>query len=195
MAIVYRHRRLDNNDIFYVGVSTNDKRPYNTACRHKDWIDVYNRCEVEVEIVKVGIPASEALELENLLILEYGRADLNSGKLVNKTNGGENNRSRLFTKSHKNKISKSLIGIKRSKETKQKISDYNKGKKLSKKHRKILIESNKVPVKQLTRKGEFVKTFDCLKDAAKELGIKSTNISKVLKNKKPTAGNYKWEYA
>ena len=30
MAIVYRHRRLDNNTIFYIGIGINEKRAFQT---------------------------------------------------------------------------------------------------------------------------------------------------------------------
>ena len=53
---------------------------------------------------------------------------------------------------------------------------------------------NKKPVNQLTVGGLFIKNFISAKDAAIELGIHATDISRVLKGKLLTTGGFKFEY-
>ena len=43
MAIVYRHRRLDNNQIFYIGIGNKEKRAYIKTKRSKFWNKINNK--------------------------------------------------------------------------------------------------------------------------------------------------------
>lgn len=88
MAIVYRHRRLDNNEIFYVGIGTNKKRAYEKVGRNNLWQKVTVKTEYTVEIIAEEITMEDARELEIFLILIYGRKDLSTGILANLTGGG-----------------------------------------------------------------------------------------------------------
>ncbi len=38
MAIVYKHIRLDNDTVFYIGIGKNQKRPYSKNYRNKYWL-------------------------------------------------------------------------------------------------------------------------------------------------------------
>lgn len=49
-------------------------------------------------------------------------------------------------------------------------------------------------VNQLTLNGEFMKTWESAKIAAKSLGIYQSSIRMVLCGKRKTAGKFKWEY-
>jgi hypothetical protein len=89
MAIVYRHRRLDNNEVFYVGIGKTEKRAYSKNNRSKYWNRVVEKHQRTVEILASDLSWEEACELEILLIQEYGRKDLGLGNLVNMTDGGE----------------------------------------------------------------------------------------------------------
>ena len=40
MACVYRHIRLDKNIPFYIGISTNNKRPYSKNGRNNYWKNI-----------------------------------------------------------------------------------------------------------------------------------------------------------
>lgn len=112
---VYRHRRLDTNKIFYIGIGSDPKRPYSKYGRNTFWKRVVSKTDYEVEIIAI-LPIWElACELEELLIKEYGRRDLGLGNLCNLTNGGEGIRNPSL-------------------ETRLKISESKKGKKLSKEH-------------------------------------------------------------
>lgn len=121
MAVVYRHRRLDNNSVFYIGIGNHKSRAYQTRSRNLFWKNIVSKTNYEVEIIADNIEYKDAKELEIFLINIYGRRDLNSGILCNMTDGGDGNNN--FSIETKNKISNSLKGIKQSEETKFKRSN------------------------------------------------------------------------
>jgi hypothetical protein len=87
MAIVYRHRRLDTNEIFYVGIGKKESRAYQKRSRNQFWKNIIDKTNYEVEIIARDLSYNDACELEILLIREYGRRDLGLGNLVNLTDG------------------------------------------------------------------------------------------------------------
>lgn len=99
---IYRHRRLDTNEIFYVGKgsiypahksSKSWKKKYSRAFNKKSrstwWNNITTKTDYSVEIVAKNLVEEEAFELEEFLITLCGRKDLNTGILVNMTSGGE----------------------------------------------------------------------------------------------------------
>jgi hypothetical protein len=74
MKLVYRHRRLDNNKVFYIGIG-NEKRPYSKK-RNKHWQNVVNKTDYVVEIISENLSLEDACELEMFLISEYGVKNL-----------------------------------------------------------------------------------------------------------------------
>lgn len=95
MAYVYRHIRLDKNEPFYIGVGEDNTknigkydRAYDTHCRNKHWKGIYAKTCIEVEILVDDLPYEKAYEKEIEFIKLYGRTDLGTGILCNKTNGG-----------------------------------------------------------------------------------------------------------
>jgi hypothetical protein len=87
--IVYAHRRLDTNKIFYIGIGLNKKRAYVKSNRSKFWNNIINKTSYIVEIIATDLSKKSACELEVFFILLYGRQDLELGELVNMTDGGE----------------------------------------------------------------------------------------------------------
>jgi hypothetical protein len=118
MAIVYRHRRLDNNTIFYIGIGLDKKRAFQTRSRNQLWRNIVSKTKIQVEIIAELEDYNNAKELEVFLINLYGRKDLNKGNLCNMTDGGDGNSN--FSTCLKNRISNSLKGKKQSEETKLK---------------------------------------------------------------------------
>lgn len=121
MAVVYRHIRLDDNSVFYIGIGLNKKRAYETRKRNCFWQNVVKKTAYSIEIIYDNVSLEHAKEIEILLIDEYGRRDLGKGRLVNLTNGGDS--SFGFSDYTKNKISSSLKGKIHSEETKRKRSE------------------------------------------------------------------------
>ncbi len=98
-----------------------------------------------------------------------------------------------------------------SPETRKKISDAKKGKSLSLEHRRKLSQANlghhnspeaeakriakRVrPVLQFDLNNNFIQEYPSIKQAAENLQIDSSGISKVCKNKLHQCGGYIWKY-
>jgi len=88
---LYKHTRLDNNEVFYIGIGTskNYARAYNKTRRNRLWVNIANKTNYVVEIVLDNIPYSDLLEREKEFIKLYGRKNKNEGTLANLTDGGE----------------------------------------------------------------------------------------------------------
>jgi len=143
MAIVYQHRRLDTNEIFYIGIEldTNKrkaigKRAFVKYHRSKYWDNIVNKTDYSIEILFNDLTNEESKEIEKYLIKFYGRRDLGLGSLVNLTDGGDGCVNLIISDYHKNQIRKNLKNIPRTKKVKDKISNSNKGKIRTLEHRK-----------------------------------------------------------
>lgn len=109
-CLVYQHRRLDNNQIFYIGIAKNKKRPYVKQRRNKHWQNIVAKSGYEVEIVLENITWEKACELEVRLISYYGRKDLGNGNLVNMTNGGDGAVGAKHTEEYKQMLRERMKG-------------------------------------------------------------------------------------
>jgi hypothetical protein len=110
LAVVYRHIRLDNGQPFYIGIGKLLSRAYQKNKRTLYWQRIVNFCGYEVEILFDDLTYEQACEKEMEFIKLYGRKDINTGILVNLTDGGEGS-----------------IGYKATNETKIKIGQLSKG--------------------------------------------------------------------
>lgn len=126
MAIVYRHHRLDKNEVFYVGIGKKESRAFDMVHRNHIWKGIKTRSEVKVEIVARDLSWELACELEQLMISEYGRIDLHSGTLANLTDGGDGS-----------------VGVKQSQETIDKRADSNRGRKNTEETKRKMSEARK----------------------------------------------------
>lgn len=88
---VYRHLKLNTNDVFYIGMGKeiNFRRAFSKRYRNNYWLNTVKKYGYSVEIIAENISEESAIELECFLINLYGRKDLNTGILVNMTDGGE----------------------------------------------------------------------------------------------------------
>ena len=120
MSIVYRHRRLDTFEVFYIGIGKTEKRAYSKKNRNKWWKNIILKTEYSVEIIIEDVSWKEAQEVEVLLISEYGRRDLGLGNLVNLTNGGEGTQGIIVSDKTKQNMSTSATGRLKSEESKEK---------------------------------------------------------------------------
>jgi hypothetical protein len=64
MAIVYQHRRLDTNEIFYIGIGINKNRAYSKSGRNKHWHNIINKVGYEVDVLIDGCKMSQAKYIE-----------------------------------------------------------------------------------------------------------------------------------
>ena len=113
MTVVYRHRTLDTNEVFYVGIGS-IKRPYKKYGRNNFWKNIVNKHGYYVEIIQENLDWDSACELEEFLIKLYGRKDLGTGCLVNMTNGGDGLKNFKFDRKIVEKIRIKNIGRKHS---------------------------------------------------------------------------------
>ena len=135
---VYRHRRLDNNKIFYIGIGKNN-RPYSKHGRNNYWNKIIKKTNFTVEILKKTLLWEEACELEILLISEYGRINNKTGILCNMTDGGEGTLNTVISEETRKKLK--LNGLKEENLIKlKKNAENRKGKKFP---RKIKINNKK----------------------------------------------------
>ena len=129
-AYVYTHTRLDNNEVFYVGIGTqnNYKRASRSHNRTNYWNNIVKKCGWKVDIVFDKLTWDDACKKEIELIKKYGRVDLGTGTLVNLTDGGEGTLKRITTPETKLKMSKTRKGRKYSEEHKLKTKNSMIGK-------------------------------------------------------------------
>jgi NUMOD3 motif-containing protein len=99
---------------FYIGKGK-DKRwkPEKHICNSRYLINKINKIgpkNIIIEMPFVNIFEKVANKYEKRLIKEIGRKDLNKGPLLNMTDGGEGNSGRMFSKEHREKLSKANMG-------------------------------------------------------------------------------------
>lgn len=174
MAVVYRHWRLDKNEVFYVGIGKEDSRAFDFIRRNKVWKGIKRRTDVDVEIVARDLSWELACELEQLMIQEYGRIDLGTGCLVNLTNGGEGTIGLKQSQETIDKRANSIRGKKRSDETRAKISLALTGKKLSEKHIESLRTSHLGNIPSNAKQVIDLQTgfvYDSLRNGCSSVGV------------------------
>ena len=160
-----------------------DKSPYyigkgkgNRAYRRRDKGIKPPKDKSRILILKQNLTEEESFRHEVYMIAVFGRKDLGTGILHNRTNGGEGSsgairsdewkrkqRERTLSEEHKEKISQSnkgktrseetrmkLTGLVRSDETRKKMSEAKKN--MSDETRKKISEKNKNPSEETRRK-------------------------------------------
>ena len=124
--VVYIHRKLNDGTPFYVGAGSK-KRPFIVKQRPNDWFEIVESVGYSVEIYQENLSIEECFKLEIELISLFGRIDIGTGCLINKTNGGK----KVFGLSNEildvrnKKMSISAKGKPKSKEWREKLSKAN----------------------------------------------------------------------
>lgn len=131
--VVYLHRRNDDNSVFYVGMGSR-KRAFDKCSRNYYWKNIVKKHGYTCEIVAKDLSVEDAYELEMFLISELGRKDLNKGRLVNLTNGGDGHNT------PNSEVIKSLI--EKNRHNMKSVSQYNKKGELVKTYRSISFAAN-----------------------------------------------------
>lgn len=108
MAIVYEHRRLDNDKLFYVGIGKTVSRAKSKKGRNGYWTNYVNKYGFVYNIIYKDLSWDEACKIEIELIKHYGRVDLGTGILLNMTDGGDGNNN--FSPEVIQRISEKLKG-------------------------------------------------------------------------------------
>lgn len=141
MHYLYRHIRLDKNEVFYIGIGTvskkdlqsiNDtvyyRRAFLKTIRSNYWKNITNAYNYKVEIVLESDDYDFILKKEKEFIMLYGRKDLNAGTLVNVTDGGEGSLGRIISLEARRKMSESRKGLTTSNLQKEIVGNMFKNK-------------------------------------------------------------------
>lgn len=195
MGYVYRHVRLDKNEVFYIGIGLKEDEKYVRAYdKHKRsdfWNKIVNKSEYRVDIMFEDDDADVIKEKEKEFIKLYGRIDLGLGTLCNLTDGGDGMLGYKRTEEHRKKFSgenhpnfgktgelSPIFGRKHSEETKKKIGAAQRGE-LNHMYGKKASEETKAKL-SLLRSGKSLSLSDDAKIKLRErmLGSKNPNYGK-----------------
>lgn len=184
---LYRHIRLDTNEVFYIGIGKKAKtgrkfkykRAYDFVQRSKFWKRVYNKCrkDIKVDFLLESNDKEFIKQKEIEFISLYGRKNLNLGSLVNLTDGGDY-------------VSEIMFSQKRI----QSLKEARKGIRPSDKCLKASREAHIIKVYQYDLEGNFIKEFESITIAAKICNAYITNISRCCKNRLHSSKGFIWKY-
>ena len=108
--------------------------------------------------------------------------------------------NKIVSKSTREKIGKSKLGNKygldhhKSDDAKERISAAAKLRLSDPANREKIAVALSTQIIQLTKSGEFIKEWPSMQEAARELGIAQSNISRVCNHKRNYAGGFIWEF-
>ena len=141
---VYAYLRSDGTP-YYIGKGKKDRAFRKTKCEINPPTDISRLVFLETNLSEVG-----ALALERRMVRWYGRKDLGTGILRNKTDGGDGLAGAIHSEETRRKMSEAnkgngnpFFGKKHSEEFRRKLSEIKKGKKHSEETRKKISETNK----------------------------------------------------
>lgn len=191
MAYVYKHTRLDTNEVFYIGIGTQDKykRAFSLIKRNKFWQNIVSKTDFLVEIIQDGLSWEEACKKEKETIKKIGRRDLGLGTLVNMTDGGDGTFNVKHSKEwyEKQRKNNSKKGIYISEEHKKKISLNHKSK------NKDASSGNKA-IDVFDKNWVFINSYVSILEAAKDLNIGRWIIDKFLSGDTKRPYKYRFKY-
>lgn len=121
---VYQYLREDNTP-YYIGKGRDD-RAWEQHRRNGKGVHTPTD-KSKIIIIEKNLTDSQAKELEIKLIAEYGRKDLGTGILHNRTEGGEGTSKIIISEETRAKMSAARKGRKLSEETRAKMSAVRKG--------------------------------------------------------------------
>ena len=135
--LVYRHRNTKTLEVFYVGSGAKGREKGVDQYKNSSWHSyVKEHGDPIVEVVAEGLSKDDALDLEYLMINEYGTLLDNDGLLTNIQRGRYKNHWSTNIKIGKaSKGNTHCLGIKHSEETKAKVSKALLGRKFSEESR------------------------------------------------------------
>lgn len=193
MGYVYRHVRLDKNEVFYIGIGLKEddyKRAYSRGGRrNQHWRSIIKSTPYRIDIMFEDDDVDVIKDKEKELIKLYGRRDLGLGTLVNFTDGGDGSVGYVPSEEQKKAISdrmkgknNPMFGKNFSEEHRRKISQVGFGRKQSEETKQKRRESmSKILHPMLGKRGELSPNWG--RKATKE---QRENISKGKKGKSST---------
>lgn len=191
-SYIYSHTRLDNGEVFYIGIGTgrNYYRSREKERRNTHWNRVVDKHGYKIDILFDKLTFDEAAKKEIELIAFYGRVNLNTGTLVNQTSGGDGTYGIVVSEETREKLRITSSNIKRGEEEKLKKSISGKiswikrreeGKTVSCNRKIICINTNK----------EYIS----IRQAANELKLSAGNICMVINGIRKHSKGLNFKYA
>lgn len=195
---VYKHTAP--NGKVYIGITSiavnrrwsNGKNYLGCVCFNRA-IQKYGWDNIQHEILFTDLTKEEAEQKETELITFYHSNNPTFG--YNIANGG--NHCGKHSEETRRKIgmsqigNKRALGIKRTEETKKKISEAHKGKKHGTEHNKRMGEAHMHPVICV----ETGITYSSVKMASEKTGINKNCISHACNGRNKSAGSFHWKFA
>ena len=135
----------------------------------------------KVKILKANLTEEEAFALERLYILMFGRKDLGTGILRNKTDGGDGSSGAIRSAETREKLRQANLGKKKPKEVGEKISKALTGRKLSEEMKSKLREGHKgrkCTEEHKRKVSEAKKGFKHTEEAKRLMGINQRKKAK-----------------
>ena len=123
MHYLYRHIRLDTNEVFYIGVGTKTRqdlfftlkseyyRAYDLKKRNSIWKRIAVKTDIKVEILFENEDLSFIQQKEKEFIILYGRICNNTGSLANLAEGGDSQSYNMNVKVKQLTLDNELIKI------------------------------------------------------------------------------------
>lgn len=217
MYTVYQHKNKINGKI-YIGITMQEPEQrwrhgegYKSSPHFYAAIQKYGWDNFEHNILFINLTKEEACLKEQELIKQFKSMDREFG--YNSTSGGD-----IFTmnKETKQKISQAMMGNQNglghpcSEEKKKKISEAQKGRKLTEEHKQKLSEAAKnrhTPCSEKAKKNireashkkavycqELDTIYESVQECARQLNLCPSTIVKVCKGKLKTTGGYHLSY-
>jgi hypothetical protein len=185
---VYQHRRLDTNDVFYVGIGAEPlyRRAFSKHHRNLHWKSIVKKAGYVVDIIYKDISWQQACKYEVNLIAMYGRKDLDTGLLVNKTIGGEGVLGRVVSLETREKMKVIATGKLHSTDSKEKMRVYWTGRKQTTEQIAKRVNAKKKRVKD-TKTGAC---FDSIKEAANFCNMNDRTLCRWLNGQSPNKSNF-----
>jgi len=212
---LYRHIRLDTNQVFYVGVGVKRfnlnqiyYRAYDKKQRGDWWKRIINKTEYRIEIILESNNYDFILNKEREFIKLYGRKDLGLGTLVNLNNGGKEGGNTLkickkvyqfdldfnFIKEWDSahhatrELNENLMGIYKCTKVKGGYKTWNENIWTLNKDFLKVNKDHERQTAQYDLNGNLLKTFKSLKEAAIELKLENTGIRQSIIKNRPAYG-------
>ncbi len=185
---VYEYRDQKNDKPFYIGKGTGDRyyAHFNLCLKYKSSFYDKLHCmllegrreDIIVTKLKSGMTQSEAYDFEIEMIEKYGRLDLGTGPLHNRTAGGD---APWITEDQRVKISNG--NIKRYEDPRERERASKRG---------IAHAGRPVEAFNLST-GATILSFDCV-SSVKKKGFDRRHVQKVLNGSRTYHAGYGWRY-
>jgi hypothetical protein len=140
--------------------------------------------------VQEGLTEEEAFSLERYCIALYGRLDIKTGILHNRTDGGEGRSGYVATEEMKKKISQTKTGElnpnwgkTHSPETRRRISEGQRGRKQSEETKQKIALTKVRYLYELIDPDDEIYITDNLREFSKQYGLTNSSLSLVVKGK------------